>query len=192
MHSAYQTDTKKTVDFNPNWMRYTTKPCDQTDQIICQLLHIITNSLLTRYGRVWVPVSCEARQTLLNEAHKSRFSIHPGATKMYRDLRTDYWWLGDNSKIIHILLASIPHFYLYFESIFGTTAFLLPKTDNFLQKTDLQQTRQENILEDLGSWFLHCSRREENGSRREAPARAAKEELAPRSLAFLDRKLAEN
>ncbi|KAJ9557882.1 hypothetical protein OSB04_012496 [Centaurea solstitialis] len=50
--------------------------------------------LLTRHGRVWVPVSCEARQTLLDEAHKSKFSIHPGATKMYRDLRTDYWWPG--------------------------------------------------------------------------------------------------
>ncbi|KAJ9544252.1 hypothetical protein OSB04_023959 [Centaurea solstitialis] len=33
-------------------------------------------------------------QTLLDEAHKSKFSIHPGATKMYRDLRNDYWWPG--------------------------------------------------------------------------------------------------
>ncbi|KAJ9547488.1 hypothetical protein OSB04_020031 [Centaurea solstitialis] len=53
-----------------------------------------SRGLLTRYGRVWVPVSCEARQTLLDGAHKSKFSIHPGATKMYRDLRTDYWWPG--------------------------------------------------------------------------------------------------
>ena len=29
---------------------------------------------------------------LLDEAHKSKFSIHPGATKMYRDLREYYWW----------------------------------------------------------------------------------------------------
>ncbi|XP_052622433.1 uncharacterized protein LOC128127784, partial [Lactuca sativa] len=26
------------------------------------------------------------------EAHKSKFSIHPGATKMYLDLRKEYWW----------------------------------------------------------------------------------------------------
>ncbi|KAJ9544596.1 hypothetical protein OSB04_024303 [Centaurea solstitialis] len=50
--------------------------------------------LLTRHGRVWVPLAGGARQTLLEEAHKSRFSIHPGATKMYRDLRVDYWWPG--------------------------------------------------------------------------------------------------
>ncbi|KAJ9562962.1 hypothetical protein OSB04_008122 [Centaurea solstitialis] len=61
----------------------------QVDQLAAD-----SRGLLTRYGRVWVPVSCEARQTLLDEAHKSKFSIHPGATKMYRDLRTDYWWPG--------------------------------------------------------------------------------------------------
>ncbi|KAJ9557090.1 hypothetical protein OSB04_011704 [Centaurea solstitialis] len=41
-----------------------------------------SRGILTRSGRVWVPVSCEARQTLLDEAHKSKFSIHPGATKI--------------------------------------------------------------------------------------------------------------
>ncbi|KAJ9563463.1 hypothetical protein OSB04_008623 [Centaurea solstitialis] len=61
----------------------------QVDQLAAD-----SRGLLTRYGRVWVPASCEARQTLLDEAHKSKFSIHPGATKMYRDLRTDYWWPG--------------------------------------------------------------------------------------------------
>ncbi|KAJ9565014.1 LOW QUALITY PROTEIN: hypothetical protein OSB04_000980 [Centaurea solstitialis] len=61
----------------------------QVDQLAAD-----SRGLLTRYGRVWVPVSCEARQTLLDKAHKSKFSIHPGATKMYRDLRTDYWWPG--------------------------------------------------------------------------------------------------
>ncbi|XP_069147014.1 uncharacterized protein [Solanum lycopersicum] len=28
----------------------------------------------------------------LQEAHSSRYSIHPSATKMYRDLRQHYWW----------------------------------------------------------------------------------------------------
>ncbi|KAJ9545025.1 hypothetical protein OSB04_024732 [Centaurea solstitialis] len=66
------------------------------ERIKGQLDQLVTDSrgLLTRSGRVWVPVSCEARQTLLDEAHKSKFSIHPGATKMYRDLKTDCWWPG--------------------------------------------------------------------------------------------------
>ena len=31
---------------------------------------------------------------LLEEAHRSKFNIHPGTTKMYRDLRQNYWWRG--------------------------------------------------------------------------------------------------
>ena len=48
--------------------------------------------LLTLHHRVWVPYHGGVRQVLMEEAHKSRFSIHPGATEMYRDLRLDYWW----------------------------------------------------------------------------------------------------
>ena len=32
------------------------------------------------------------RQKILEEAHKSKFSIYPWATKMYRDMRLSYWW----------------------------------------------------------------------------------------------------
>jgi hypothetical protein len=28
----------------------------------------------------------------MREAHDSRYSIHPGSTKMYRDLKVRYWW----------------------------------------------------------------------------------------------------
>ena len=50
-----------------------------------------SRGLLTLHRRVWVPYHGGVRQVLMEEAHKSRFSIHPGATKMYRDLRLDYW-----------------------------------------------------------------------------------------------------
>ncbi|KAJ9564890.1 hypothetical protein OSB04_000856 [Centaurea solstitialis] len=54
---------------------------------------------VTTHERVWVPLAGGARQTLLEEAHKSRFSIHPVATKMYRDLRADYWWPGMKREV---------------------------------------------------------------------------------------------
>ena len=31
---------------------------------------------------------------LLEEAHCSRLVIHPRGTKMYKDLKQNYWWLG--------------------------------------------------------------------------------------------------
>jgi hypothetical protein len=41
----------------------------------------------------------EARGILLDEAHNSAYSIHPGTTKMYLDLKTRYWWRGMKKEI---------------------------------------------------------------------------------------------
>jgi hypothetical protein len=41
---------------------------------------------------VVVPKNDEIRQQILDEAHLSRYSIHPGSTKMYHDLKQYYWW----------------------------------------------------------------------------------------------------
>jgi hypothetical protein len=32
------------------------------------------------------------KKEILDEAHTSRYSIHPGSTKMYHDLRQQFWW----------------------------------------------------------------------------------------------------
>ncbi|KAI3742464.1 hypothetical protein L1987_60147 [Smallanthus sonchifolius] len=42
--------------------------------------------------RIWVPVSGNLREVFMCEAHKSRYSIHPGSDKMYHDLKVLYWW----------------------------------------------------------------------------------------------------
>ena len=34
------------------------------------------------------------RGSILREAHDSDYSIHPGSTKMYLDLKERYWWYG--------------------------------------------------------------------------------------------------
>ncbi|KAK1432277.1 hypothetical protein QVD17_09172 [Tagetes erecta] len=52
------------------------------------------NKIKMRFGRIWIPRFCEVKTLLLDEAHKSRYSVHPGATKMYRDLKRNYWWPG--------------------------------------------------------------------------------------------------
>jgi len=43
-------------------------------------------------NRLVVPKDRELRRRILNEAHHSRFSIHPGSTKMYQDLKPRFWW----------------------------------------------------------------------------------------------------
>ncbi|XP_050217548.1 uncharacterized protein LOC126668385, partial [Mercurialis annua] len=41
-----------------------------------------------------VPDSDGLRDQILEEAHKSAYSVHPGSTKMYHDLKGTYWWSG--------------------------------------------------------------------------------------------------
>jgi hypothetical protein len=42
--------------------------------------------------RIVVPTDVELRQQILDETHLIRYSIHPGSTKMYQDLKQHYWW----------------------------------------------------------------------------------------------------
>ena len=44
--------------------------------------------------RVCVPDCNELRKSILEEAHSGSFAIHPGSTKMYRDLKMSLWWSG--------------------------------------------------------------------------------------------------
>nr|GEY25464.1 hypothetical protein [Tanacetum cinerariifolium] len=37
--------------------------------------------------QIWVPLKGEVRPLIIDEAHKSKYSVHPGAGKMYYDLR---------------------------------------------------------------------------------------------------------
>jgi hypothetical protein len=43
-------------------------------------------------NRIVVLKDDDVRQQILDEAHLSRYSIHPGSTKMYHDLKQHYWW----------------------------------------------------------------------------------------------------
>jgi hypothetical protein len=47
--------------------------------------------------RLVVPVDPEIKKIILDEAHKFKFSIHPGSTKMYQDLKQNFWW--SNMKV---------------------------------------------------------------------------------------------
>ncbi|GJY17632.1 putative reverse transcriptase domain-containing protein [Tanacetum coccineum] len=49
--------------------------------------------------RIWVPLIGDVRTMIMDEAHAMRYSIHPGADKMYYDLRDTYWWLGLKKNI---------------------------------------------------------------------------------------------
>jgi hypothetical protein len=44
--------------------------------------------------RICVPNQKTIKELILREAHDSAYSNHYGSTKMYKDLKTRYWWYG--------------------------------------------------------------------------------------------------
>ncbi|KAJ9539243.1 hypothetical protein OSB04_031976 [Centaurea solstitialis] len=49
--------------------------------------------------RVWIPKVDQLRTTIMDEAHQTRYSVHPGADKMYKGLKEHYWWPGMKKDI---------------------------------------------------------------------------------------------
>jgi hypothetical protein len=43
--------------------------------------------------RLVVPKKEALKKKILDEAHTTRYSIHPRSTKMYHDLRQQFWWI---------------------------------------------------------------------------------------------------
>jgi hypothetical protein len=43
-------------------------------------------------GRICVPNISKIKEIILKEAHQTPYSIHPGTTKMYMDLKEIFWW----------------------------------------------------------------------------------------------------
>ncbi|WVZ50491.1 hypothetical protein U9M48_001737 [Paspalum notatum var. saurae] len=45
-------------------------------------------------NRICVPDVDSIKKLILSEAHDTAYSIHPGSTKMYHDLKESFWWYG--------------------------------------------------------------------------------------------------
>jgi hypothetical protein len=65
-------------------------------------------------GIVWfkdgicVPEIDNLRETILKEAHDSVYSIYPGSTKMYQDLKQKYWWYGFKRDVVaHVAMCDV-------------------------------------------------------------------------------------
>ncbi|GJX67330.1 reverse transcriptase domain-containing protein [Tanacetum coccineum] len=69
--------------------------------ILAESLHGLDQQMEKKEGeslyfmdRIWVPLVGGVRTVIMDEAHKSKYSVHPRADKMYHDLRDMYWWPG--------------------------------------------------------------------------------------------------
>lgn len=50
------------------------------------------DGILSYQGRLCVPNMDGIRERILDEAHTSRYVIHPGSSEIYHNLKIIYWW----------------------------------------------------------------------------------------------------
>lgn len=57
--------------------------------------------------RICIPDNDELKKLILEESHRSSLSIHPGATKMYHDLKKLFWWSGLKRDVAQFAYACL-------------------------------------------------------------------------------------
>nr|GEY96229.1 retrotransposon protein, putative, Ty3-gypsy subclass [Tanacetum cinerariifolium] len=65
------------------------------------------DNVLWQGTRLVVPNDATLREALLTEAHSSPFSIYPGSTKMYHDLKQHFWWSGMKGDVATFVLRCL-------------------------------------------------------------------------------------
>ncbi|GKB07943.1 putative reverse transcriptase domain-containing protein [Tanacetum coccineum] len=89
---------------------------------------------------IWVPVYGNVRTLIMNEAHTTKYFVHPGADKMYYDLRDLYWWLRIKKDIT-----------LYVSKCLTCSKVKAEhqKPSGLLQQTKIPEWKWENITMDF-------------------------------------------
>jgi hypothetical protein len=59
----------------------------------------VTPSIVFTQDRICVPSNSALWQEILEEGHDSKYCIHPGSTKMYADLKKQFWWKNMKADI---------------------------------------------------------------------------------------------
>ncbi|GKD42609.1 putative reverse transcriptase domain-containing protein [Tanacetum coccineum] len=85
----------------------------------------------------------DVRTLIMDEAYKSKYSVHPGADKMHYDLRDRYWWPGMKNDIV-VYVSRIIRW--IGEEAFGTR---LDMSTAYQPQTDGQSERTIQTLEDM-------------------------------------------
>ncbi|KAF8048090.1 hypothetical protein N665_2680s0001 [Sinapis alba] len=58
-------------------------------------------------GRISVPNVRELKEEIMGQSHKSKFSVHPGLNKMYKDMKRYYHWVHMKTDVAE-LVAKCP------------------------------------------------------------------------------------
>src|SRR5262249_20210880 len=67
----------------------------------------VVDKVLKCGNRLCVPNVNGLRQRILEEAHYAPYNVHPRATKMYHDLKGNYWWSKNHTISVYGLVLTL-------------------------------------------------------------------------------------
>ncbi|GJR61575.1 putative reverse transcriptase domain-containing protein [Tanacetum coccineum] len=123
----------------------------------------IKDRILAAQKEVVDEFACEVRTLIMDEAHKSKYFVHPGADKMYYDLRDRPSGLLQQPEIPDRDRFFTSRFWQSMQEALGTC---LDKSTTYHPQTDGQSERTIHTLEDViracvldcgGSWDVYLS-----------------------------------
>nr|GEX95288.1 putative reverse transcriptase domain-containing protein [Tanacetum cinerariifolium] len=75
------------------------KERDKPTDIPKERLEPRDDGTLCLHGRSWLPCYGNLRSVIMQESHKSMYTIYPGSEKMYQDMKELCWWLNIKADI---------------------------------------------------------------------------------------------
>nr|GEW47185.1 hypothetical protein [Tanacetum cinerariifolium] len=93
--------------------------------------------------RIWVPLKGEVRTLIMDDAYKSKYSVHPGADKTYYDLRDRYLWPGMKKDVAEYVSKCLSCL-----KIDGQSEHTIQTLEDMLRAC---------VLDFGGSWDVHLS-----------------------------------
>ncbi|GJR93563.1 putative reverse transcriptase domain-containing protein [Tanacetum coccineum] len=118
-----------------------------------------SDGALYNLDQIWVPLAGEVRNLIIDEAHKSKYTVHPGADKMYDDLRDMYWW-PRIKKDITLYRIAIDFITKLSRTGSGHDAIWvivdrLTKSSHFLPIHEDFKIDRACVMDFVGSWDVH-------------------------------------
>ncbi|GJW59652.1 putative reverse transcriptase domain-containing protein [Tanacetum coccineum] len=102
--------------------------------------------------RLCVPNDQTLREKVMTEAHSSPFTIHPGSTKMYRDLKQYFWWNGMKQDVAK--RKTLDCMKAWGTRLKFSTAFHLKPMVSQRDHSDFEDMLRACALERRDSWWI--------------------------------------
>ncbi|GKC47575.1 putative reverse transcriptase domain-containing protein, partial [Tanacetum coccineum] len=104
--------------------------------------------------RIWVPLKGDVRTLIMDEAYKLKYSVHPGADKMYYDLRDRYWWPGMKEDIVEYVRIAIDFVTKFPKTSSGhDTIWVI--MDRLTKSAHFLPMREDNKMDRLARLYLN-------------------------------------